>query len=436
MRFTIAGSTLTIPRSFALLCAASLTAGCGAEPAETTPGGTAFLLSAPGAPMILRPDRIVDGAGAVLAGREVVVRDGRIDGVVEVGQGPEGTVYDLRGMTLLPGLIDTHVHIGWHFDRETGRIHSDASDDTAEDEALYAAENAWAMLRSGVTTVQSLGGPIDVPVRDAIAGGSLPGPRILTSIAPITDGTGDPAAIRARVDELAEAGADVIKIFASASIRDGGSPTLSQEQLDAACGQAAERGLRAVVHAHGPESARRAAMADCSQIEHGALLDRSTLELLAERGLYYDPHIELVFQNYFDNEERFLGVGNYTEEGFRQMREAVPAALGAFREALGVEGLRIVFGTDAVAGAHGQNWVELAARVTEGGQDPMAALLSATSLAAASLGFGEELGTVAPGMLADLIAVVGDPVSDIEALSDVTFVMKGGEVYRYGPAGR
>jgi imidazolonepropionase-like amidohydrolase len=254
---------------------------------------------------------------------------------------------------------------------------------------------------------------------------------VLTSLRAVTAGTGDPDEIRAFVDGLASASADVIKIFASASIRDGGAPTLSEEQLIAACGQASSHGLRTLVHAHGPESARRAAMAGCSQIEHGALLDRETLELMAERGVFFDPHIHLVFQNYFDNEERFLGVGNYTAEGFQQMRDAVPTALAAFREALTVPGLNIVFGTDAVAGAHGRNWEELAYRVREGGQDPMAAIVSATSLAARSMALDDRIGTVAHGFVADLIAVEGDPVEEIEALGRVVFVMKEGKIIRY-----
>lgn len=387
----------------------------------------------PDAAVVIRADRILDGRGAVLSGRELVVRGGRIEAIAEAGATQRAVVYELPGATVLPGLIDTHVHLGWHFDATTGRLSSAESTETAGDRVLYAAENAWNMLASGVTTVQSLGGPEDVPVRDAIARGSLPGPRVLTSIEPITLGSGGPEEIRTRVDELATAGADVIKIFASASIRVGGTPTLSQEQLDAACGQARERGLRAVVHAHGPESARRSALAGCRQIEHGALLDRETLELLAERQLYYDPHTHLIFDNYFVNQDRYLGIGNYTEDGFRQMRAAVPIALAAFREALDVEGLDIVFGTDAVAGAHGRNWTELVYRVREGGQDPMDAIVSATSLAAASLELEETVGTLAPGFEADVIAVAGDPTTDIGALEHVVLVMRRGVVYRHRP---
>ena len=118
------------------------------------------------------------------------------------------------------------------------------------------------------------------------------------------------------------------------------------------------------------------------------------------------------------------------------MRDAVPTALAAFREALQVEGLNIVFGTDAVAGAHGHNWTELAHRVQVGGQDPMDAMVSATSRAAESLGLQDELGAIAPGMAADLIAVAGDPSVDIGALEHVVFVMKGGEVYKHRPLAR
>ena len=399
----------------------------------STETGSSGSTSVMNIPIILRADRILDGTGQTWRDREIVVQDGRIKDIVAVGQTVGGTVYELTGMTLLPGLIDTHVHLGWHFDRETDRLHNAESTDGPEEQVLYAAENAWKMLVSGVTTVQSLGGWEDLPLRDAIATGSLPGPRIITSLSSITEASGTPAQIRSRVDDLAEAGADVIKIFASASIRVGGSPTLSQEQLDAACGQARSHGLRTVVHAHGPESAQRAANAACSQIEHGALLDRETLEILSARGLYFDPHIHLIFENYFENQAQYLGIGNYTEQGFQQMREVVPTALSVFREALTVEDLNIVFGTDAVAGAHGNNWTEIAYRVREGGQDPMAAIVSATSLAAESLGLSDEVGTIAVGLAGDLIAVAGDPSANIGALEHVLFVMRNGNVYKHRP---
>lgn len=377
--------------------------------------------------LTLKAARVIDGRGNVLSNRDIVVDDGAIVRVSE--HGPQAAHdYDLTGFTVLPGLIDTHVHIGWHFDPD-GRLHDD-DDEPGEVNALYAAENAWVTLMAGFTTVQSLGSPVDLHIRDAISRGTLPGPRILTSLRSVNVRTGTPDDIRRFVHEQKENGADVIKIFGSASIRDGGKPTMSQEQLDAACGEAKALGLRAVVHAHGPESARRSVLAGCSAIEHGALLDREVLSLMAERGVYFDPNTHLIFQNYFDNRERYLGIGNYNDEGFRQMELAVPSVLNVFQQALAIPNLDMVFGTDAVAGAHGKNIEELIYRVEAGGQDPHHAILSATSLAAKSLELDDTIGAVERGMAADLIAVDGNPLEDITALRRVRFVMKGGQVVK------
>lgn len=375
----------------------------------------------------LRTARLLDGRGNVLVNRDLVVADGAI---TRVSAGEPGAVvdYDLTGLTVLPGLIDTHVHIGWHFDSD-GRLHDD-DDEPAEIAALYGAENAYATLMSGVTTVQSLGSPGDEYVRDAIARGTLPGPRILTSLRSVNARTGAPDDIRRFVRQQRDDGADVIKIFGSASIRDGGAPTMTQEQLNAACGEAKSLGLRAVVHAHGPESARRSVLAGCTAIEHGALLDAETLSLMAERGVYFDPNTHLIFQNYFDNRSRYIGIGNYDDEGFRQMELAVPTVLEAFKQGLEIPTLRMVFGTDAVAGAHGRNVEELIYRVETGGQDPHRAIISATSLAAESLELGDTIGAIDDGMSADVIAVEGNPLEDITALRRVRFVMVRGRVVK------
>jgi imidazolonepropionase-like amidohydrolase len=230
------------------------------------------------------------------------------------------------------------------------------------------------------------------------------------------------------VDKLASEGADVVKVFASQSIRNGGAPTMSQEQMDAICGEAKKLHLRVAVHAHGPESVRRAVMAGCTSVEHGALIGQPELDLMAEHGTYFDPNIDLVFRNYFENKSHYLGIGNYTEEGFAKMKEAVPKALRVFQLGLATPRLKIVFGTDAVAGSHGRNFQELEYRVITGGQKAMDAITSATSLAAESLGLGDRVGTIAAGYEADLIAVDGDPLRDIHALSHVAFVMKGGRI--------
>jgi imidazolonepropionase-like amidohydrolase len=374
----------------------------------------------------LRAAKILDGRGGVWSNTVIVIRGSRI---ARLGGAPEGQVYDLGARTVMPGGIDTHAHPVWHFDAD-GRFHTDTTE-TPSQTVLFAAENAYRTLMGGITTIQSLGDPRDRDLRDALARGVLPGPRIVTSLGAITERTGSPLEIRQAVREFKRRGADVIKIFASASIRDGGAPTLSQEQLDAACGEARAQGLRAVVHSHGPESTRRAVLAGCTSIEHGSLLDAPTLRLMAEHGVYYDPNIGLVLQNYLENKDRYFGIGNYTAEGFAQMERAIPLALRAFKLALQTPGLQIVFGTDAVAGAHGRNFEELIYRVQQGGQDPMAALVSATSLAARSLGLADRIGAIAPGLEADLIALDGDPLEDITALRRVTFVMKGGTVFRH-----
>ena len=372
-----------------------------------------------------------DGTLDVRGPSLVTVEGGLIASIGEVPEpAPEGADWiDLSKLTLTPGLIDTHVHIDWHFDLD-GRFHRNSTHETHGQKLLYAAQNAHRTLLIGVTTAQSLGADIDLELRDLIAAGTLPGPRLLTSGRALFEGSGDPAELRAKVRELHDRGVDVIKLFASASIRVGGTPTMSQEQLDAACGEAKALGLRVAVHAHGDESARRAARAGCTTIEHGALLSRETLEFLAETGTIYAPHTYLVLRNYFDNEERYLGIGNYTKEGFEQMREAVPKALASFQEALQVEGLQIVFGTDAVAGAHGRNIEELIYRVENAGQAPSDALLSATSVSAQALGLGDEIGRIAPGFRADLIAVEGRPQDDVRAFLRVRFVMKDGEIVR------
>ena len=375
-------------------------------------------------PVTIRVGKLLDGRGGSIENATVTVQGSKI---VSVEKGGNGTpTWDLRGLTLMPGGIDTHVHLTWHFD-ENNRL-ADEEKEPASRTALYGIENGLVTLRSGITTIQSLGAPLDKEIRDAIARGIVTGPRILTSLEPFLDPERTPEQLRELVRQRKTEGADVIKIFASKSIREGGGPTFSQEQLDAVCGEAKKVGLRTVVHAHGVESARRASVAGCTAIEHGVLLDAETLKVLAEHGTWFDPHTDLIFRNYLDNKEKFLGIGSYTEEGFAQMRRAGPLILNVFQQALKTPNLKIVFGTDALAGSHGHNFEELIYRVEKGGQDPMAAIVSATSLAAESLGLQDQIGTVAPGYEADLIALDGDPSQDIRALQRVVWVMKGGRV--------
>jgi imidazolonepropionase-like amidohydrolase len=379
----------------------------------------------------IRADRVFDGRQTTAQPVRIVVEGGKIVRVAPDDRSAKlpGPVYDLTGLTVLPGLIDVHAHLVWHFN-SAGKLHTDSDGETPAQGALAAAGNAWATLSAGFTTVQSPGSPEDKDLRDAISSGQIPGPRVLTSLEPLTEKDGDPEKLKQLVRERAAAGADVIKLFASKSIREGGAQTMSSEQLAAACGEARALGLRTLVHAHSPESMRAAVEAGCTQIEHGIFATEDVLTLMARRGTYFDPQCGLVFHNYLDNRAKYFGIGNYNAEGFAAMEKAVPRAIETFRRALATAGLKIVFGTDAVAGAHGRNAEELICRVAEAGQKPDDALASATSLAAESLGLSEKIGRVAAGLEADLIAVDGDPAKDITALQRVVFVMKRGVVYR------
>jgi imidazolonepropionase-like amidohydrolase len=282
-----------------------------------------------------------------------------------------------------------------------------------------------------------VGSPNDLSLRDAISSGKLPGPRILTAVEPLEgkgEATGTPEDIRTFVRKQKQAGADVIKIFASQSIRQGGGMTLSAEQLTAACDEAKRQGLRAVVHAY-KDAVRAATLAGCTQIEHGTLASDDDLKLMAERGTYLDPQAGLVIENYLLNKERYLGTPGYTAEGFAAMEHILPMNHDLVRRASKIAGLKMVFGTDAVAGAHGRNAEEFIDRVRDSGVDPMAAMVSANSLGAEALGLAGEIGSIAPGITADIIALDGDPLQDITAVRRVVFVMKGGVVYKNAAQG-
>jgi len=285
---------------------------------------------------------------------------------------------------------------------------------------------------AGFTTIQSIGSSADIPLRDAIAGGRLPGPRILTSAEPLFGRgpqTGTPDEIRAYLRKQKEAGADLIKIFASQSIRQGGGMTLSQEQLNAACDEAKKLGLRTVVHAY-KEAVRAATLAGCTQIEHGTLATDDDLKLMASRGTYLDPQAGLVIENYLLNKDKYLGTPGYTEEGFAAMQKVLSLNHELVQRASKTSGLKIVFGTDAVAGAHGRNAEEFIDRVRDGGVDPMTAMVSANSLGAEAMGLATQIGSIAPGLQADIIALDGDPLKDVTAVRRVVFVMKNGVVYK------
>jgi imidazolonepropionase-like amidohydrolase len=374
----------------------------------------------------IHANTVIDGTGKVLRNATIVVQGTKIV-AVDSGSAANAT-YTLGQLTVVPGMIDVHAHIGWHFDKD-GRYANRPG--TPAQEILYAAENAYTTLMAGFTTIQSPGQANDVELRDAIARGVLPGPRVLTSIRQINERSGTPAEIREKVRQLKQDGADVIKIFASASIRDGGKQTMSDEQLQAVCGEANTLGMRTMVHAHSPESIKASVNAGCKQIEHGVFANQEVLTLMAQKGVYFHPNIGVVLQNYLTNKAKFLGIGNYNEEGFSYMEKGLKLNADMIKLAVNTPNLMMVMGTDAVAGAHGHNADEIVERVKQGNQKPMDALISATSLAAKSLGLEKTVGTIAPGFEADIVGLNGDPMADIGAVKRVSFVMRAGKIYKH-----
>jgi imidazolonepropionase-like amidohydrolase len=387
-----------------------------------------FSAQAPPSPrrIVLAARTVFDGKGHILRNTRIVVEDSKI-----IALDPKATPvdYDLRGMTVLPGWIDAHVHLAFSFDK-SGKAIAIAD---PQETALQTASNAWVTLMAGFTTVQSMGSSAEIHLRDAIARGLLPGPRILSAVEPLTgqgEKTGTPDEIRAYIRKQKEAGADFIKIYAAGGMRQGGM-TMSQEQLNAACDEAKKQGLRTLVHAY-RDAVRAATLAGCTQVEHGLGASDDDLKMMAERGTYFDPQAGLLLETYLVFKGKYVGTPFFpkTLEGFSSMKEILPMNHDLVRRALKIQGLKIVFGTDAVAGAHGRNAEEFIDRVRDCGVDLMGAMVSANSLGAEALGMAGQIGSIAPGFEADVIALDGDPLKDITAVRRVVFVMKGGIVYK------
>jgi imidazolonepropionase-like amidohydrolase len=378
--------------------------------------------------IVLRAVRAFDGRGEAISPAIVHIRGSDIVAVGAAVDAPrDAETIELGDVTLLPGLIDAHVHITNSFSNEPDR---DA------DTGIQGAQTAEALLLSSFTTVRSLGSAnfADVTLRDAIASGRVPGPRLLVSGQGMTDGNiaaaegdrtmgGATAAtedeIRAFVRTRLDASVDWVKIFASRSSRAGGTPTYSQEQLEWAVDEAAGAAVPVSAHAHAAEAARRAIEAGARTIEHGALLD-----LMIESGTFYTPNLYLS-EYYLENGDRF----GYTEEQLGWTARLLPPRTDVFSQAV-EKGVRIVFSTDANSGWvwSGDTAIEFDRRVAAG-QSTKDALISATSRAAEAI-LMTDVGDLAEGKLADVIAVEGDPLRDINALRRTVVVMKDGLIYR------
>lgn len=406
-------------------------------------------------------DALVIHAGAVIAipGEKprgpstIVVRGGRIAGI-ESGyvEHPGARAIDLKGRTLLPGLIDTHVHFS--FSPET-QLWSGAID-TPEDVALFAFSNAKKTLEAGFTTVRDVGsdGYSIHALRDAVNDGTVVGPRIFlsgTSLS-IVGGHGDMSGLNRkatealypydytgactgavecalRVREAAKYGADLIKVTSTGGIMSqqarGLGQHLSDEELTAIVTTAHGLGLKVAAHAHGGAGVAASVRAGVDSIEHGTWLDEDTARLMAARGTWLVPTLGLL-------------------DG-RKEADASPAVQAKMAEARRVAGrnirlavqykLNVAFGTDAGVSPHGQNARQFRLMVEQGPMTPAAALRSATVDAATLLGQSDNLGTIEVGKYADMIAVAGDPYRDITLLEHVPTVIKDGRVILHDGTG-
>jgi len=408
---------------------------CGNQPAQAAATVTA-----------IQAGSLIDTeSGRVLREQTLIVRDGVI---ADVGPGvaiPQGArVVDLRGYTVLPGLIDAHTHL------TIDRLHKDPLaelEHTAAERAFGSIPNAREVLLAGFTTVRDLGSYralVDRALRDAINRGDVVGPRMyvagayvtisggagaVTGFAPdvvlpwdLRYGSANSAAeVRERVRALAGQRVDVIKMFATGAVLTHNSNPSGREataeELAAGVDEARNFGLKVAVHAHGAEGIKAAVRAGAASIEHGSLLDEEGIKLMKQRGTYLVPTLDV-----------HQCVGGYTQEFVAKSEQLQAAHFRNFRKAVAA-GVKIAFGTDIGVCPFGANGREFALMV-QNGMTGMQAIQSATIAAADLLGISEAVGSLRKGKMADVIAVRGDPLANVQTLEDVRFVMKQGQIYK------
>jgi imidazolonepropionase-like amidohydrolase len=395
----------------------------------------------------IRAGHLIDtDSGRVLDDYSIVIKDKIIIGLGPSVEIPAGArIVDLSGYTVLPGLIDTHTHLTIDVASRDALVELEH---TAAERALQSVPNARAVLFAGFTTVRDLGtyrALVDVALRDAINRGDIAGPRMYVAGAyiTITGGAGaitgfaaditlpwdlrfgaanSPSEVRERVRALASQRVDVIKVFATGAIHARNSnPSgreATSEELLAAVDEAHNFGLRVAVHAHGAEGIKAAVRAGAASIEHGTLMDDEGRRLMIQHGTYLVPTLET---------HECVG-GNSPPEFIEKENQLKAHQLDNFRKAVSA-GVKIAFGTDIGVCPFGQNAREFSLMVNNG-MTPMQAIQSATIAAADLLDVSTKLGSIKIGKLADIIAVLGNPLSNVKALEDVRFVMKEGEIVK------
>jgi imidazolonepropionase-like amidohydrolase len=388
---------------------------------------------------VLQGMLLIDGSGKEPLENAVVVLEG--DKIKAVGKAGEidtssaAEVIDLAGKTLLPGLIDCHVHICLD---PVGDPFATAARDSDATTAFKAARNAARTLRGGVTTIRDMGGKnhIDLNLRDAIAQGIALGPRILASgkLLTMTGGHGwmvgrevdGPDEARKGAREEIKAGVDVVKIMATGGVMtpgvEPGSPQLTVEEMRAAIEEAKKAGKITASHAQGLTGIKNAIRAGIDSIEHGVYLDEEACEMMIDNNVYLVPTLAAPY--WIVAKGREAGIPEYA---VAKTEKVIETHYASFRLALKM-GVKIAMGTDASIpfNEHGKNYYELKLMVQEG-MTPMQAIVAATKSAAELLGLSNEIGTIEPGKQADLLVVEGNPLEDIEVLANVHQVYKGGK---------
>ena len=403
---------------------------------------------------LIHAGRIIDGrSDRAATDMTLRIADGRIAAIESGFTNPDtgDSVVDLRDQTVMPGLMDMHVHLTGQYSADS-RLRGFTLNQA--DLALDAAKYAKRTLDAGFTVVRNLGDSFNVTValRNAIAAGDVPGPMIVTAAKSLssTGGHGDPTNgwamhliaepamenvivnsvedARRAVRQRYKDGADWIKITATGGVlsvaKSGQNPQFTDDELEAIVSIAADYGLRVAAHAHGTEGMKRAVEAGVASIEHGTYMDRDVMRLMKDRGTYYVPTI--MAGNWVAEKSEIDG---FFPELVRPKAAAIgPLIKQTFADAYRF-GVPIVFGTDTGVSPHGDNAQEFALMV-EAGMPPMEAIQSATGVAADFLGIADTHGSLEVGKQADVIAVPGNPLDDISQMERVSFVMKGGQIHR------